>query len=145
MQLKLLANGFRLLKVGGSLVYSTCRFASTGIPWTLHCFFFLFLSDILTSVFACHVNSLTLSQNEDVVEQFLSQNASAGRHHSGFRILSCSFSSLLVHLKLQVYFEIYLTCLLASEVMSMQEFYYNIGVQQGCSSTQLIRSWIQSC
>lgn len=25
MQLKLLSNGFRLLKVGGSLVYSTCR------------------------------------------------------------------------------------------------------------------------
>ncbi|KAL2496793.1 S-adenosyl-L-methionine-dependent methyltransferase superfamily protein [Forsythia ovata] len=45
LQLKLLTNGFRLLKVGGFLVYSTC--------------------------------SLTLAQNEDVVEQFLSQTASA--------------------------------------------------------------------
>ncbi|KAH7577220.1 hypothetical protein JRO89_XS01G0223300 [Xanthoceras sorbifolium] len=46
LQLKLLTNGFRLLKVGGSLVYSTC--------------------------------SLTAAQNEDVVDQFLKQNASAG-------------------------------------------------------------------
>ncbi|KAK0591286.1 hypothetical protein LWI29_037963 [Acer saccharum] len=45
LQLKLLANGFRLLKVGGSLVYSTC--------------------------------SLTVAQNEDVVDQFLKENASA--------------------------------------------------------------------
>ncbi|XP_059641141.1 multisite-specific tRNA:(cytosine-C(5))-methyltransferase trm4b [Cornus florida] len=45
LQLQLLINGFRLLKVGGSLVYSTC--------------------------------SLTIAQNEDVVEQFLLQNASA--------------------------------------------------------------------
>lgn len=45
LQLKLLSNGFRLLKVGGSLVYSTC--------------------------------SLTFSQNEAVVEQFLSKNSSA--------------------------------------------------------------------
>lgn len=45
LQLQLLTNGFRLLKVGGSLVYSTC--------------------------------SLTVAQNEDVVEQFLSKNASA--------------------------------------------------------------------
>lgn len=45
LQLLLLTNGFRLLKVGGSLVYSTC--------------------------------SLTVAQNEDVVEQFLSKNASA--------------------------------------------------------------------
>ncbi|KAL5793367.1 hypothetical protein ACOSP7_001961 [Xanthoceras sorbifolium] len=45
LQLKLLTNGFRLLKVGGSLVYSTC--------------------------------SLTAAQNEDVVDQFLKQNASA--------------------------------------------------------------------
>ncbi|XP_020247227.1 5-methylcytosine rRNA methyltransferase NSUN4 isoform X2 [Asparagus officinalis] len=45
LQLKLLSNGFRLLKAGGSLVYSTC--------------------------------SLTTSQNEDVVEQFLSENTSA--------------------------------------------------------------------
>lgn len=45
LQLGLLTNGFRLLKVGGSLVYSTC--------------------------------SLTVTQNEDVVEQFLSQNPSA--------------------------------------------------------------------
>uniref|UniRef100_A0A5B7CB73 SAM-dependent MTase RsmB/NOP-type domain-containing protein n=1 Tax=Davidia involucrata TaxID=16924 RepID=A0A5B7CB73_DAVIN len=45
LQLQLLTNGFRLLKVGGSLVYSTC--------------------------------SLTVAQNEDVVEQFLLQNASA--------------------------------------------------------------------
>ncbi|XP_051135062.1 rRNA (cytosine-C(5))-methyltransferase NOP2C [Andrographis paniculata] len=45
LQLKLLTNGFKLLKVGGSLVYSTC--------------------------------SLTVAQNEDVVEKFLSQNASA--------------------------------------------------------------------
>ncbi|KAF3785449.1 tRNA (cytosine(48)-C(5))-methyltransferase, partial [Nymphaea thermarum] len=43
--LQLLTNGFRLLKVGGSLVYSTC--------------------------------SLTVAQNEDVVEQFLSNNPSA--------------------------------------------------------------------
>ncbi|KAJ7953137.1 S-adenosyl-L-methionine-dependent methyltransferase superfamily protein [Quillaja saponaria] len=39
LQLKLLSNGFRLLKGGGSLIYSTC--------------------------------SLTVAQNEDVVEQFL--------------------------------------------------------------------------
>lgn len=45
LQLQLLTNGFRLLKVGGFLVYSTC--------------------------------SLTFAQNEDVVEQFLSENASA--------------------------------------------------------------------
>ncbi|XP_031257593.1 uncharacterized protein LOC116115600 isoform X2 [Pistacia vera] len=45
LQLKLLTNGFRLLKVGGSLVYSTC--------------------------------SLTVAQNEDVVEQFLKENAFA--------------------------------------------------------------------
>ncbi|XP_057796199.1 multisite-specific tRNA:(cytosine-C(5))-methyltransferase trm4b [Salvia miltiorrhiza] len=45
LQLKLLINGFRLLKVGGSLVYSTC--------------------------------SLTVAQNEDVVERFLSEYASA--------------------------------------------------------------------
>lgn len=45
LQLKLLTNGFRLLKVGGSLIYSTC--------------------------------SLTVAQNEDVVEQFLKENASA--------------------------------------------------------------------
>ncbi|KAL5728998.1 hypothetical protein ACHQM5_002012 [Ranunculus cassubicifolius] len=45
LQLQLLTNGFRLLKIGGSLVYSTC--------------------------------SLTVAQNEDVVEQFLSQNPSA--------------------------------------------------------------------
>ncbi|XP_010275083.1 PREDICTED: uncharacterized protein LOC104610247 isoform X3 [Nelumbo nucifera] len=44
-KLQLLSNGFRLLKVGGSLVYSTC--------------------------------SLTVAQNEDIVEQFLSQNAHA--------------------------------------------------------------------
>ncbi|MBA0677613.1 hypothetical protein Goari_019012 [Gossypium aridum] len=43
--LKLLRNGFRLLKVGGLLVYSTC--------------------------------SLTVAQNEDIVEQFLKENASA--------------------------------------------------------------------
>ncbi|KAG6385370.1 hypothetical protein SASPL_154204 [Salvia splendens] len=45
LQLKLLTNGFRLLKVGGSLVYSTC--------------------------------SLTVAQNEDVIERFLSECASA--------------------------------------------------------------------
>ncbi|KAM4118423.1 hypothetical protein ACB094_02G201300 [Castanea mollissima] len=45
LQLKLLSNGFRLLKVGGSLVYSTC--------------------------------SLTVAQNEDVVQKFLKENASA--------------------------------------------------------------------
>lgn len=45
LQLTLLTNGFRLLKVGGSLVYSTC--------------------------------SLTISQNEAVVEQFLSRNPSS--------------------------------------------------------------------
>ncbi|KAK3183769.1 hypothetical protein Dsin_031055 [Dipteronia sinensis] len=45
LQLKLLTNGFGLLKVGGSLVYSTC--------------------------------SLTVAQNEDVVDQFLKENASA--------------------------------------------------------------------
>ncbi|XP_057951511.1 rRNA (cytosine-C(5))-methyltransferase NOP2C [Malania oleifera] len=45
LQLRLLTNGFRLLKVGGSLVYSTC--------------------------------SLTVAQNEDVVERFLMENASA--------------------------------------------------------------------
>ncbi|KAG6645564.1 rRNA (cytosine-C(5))-methyltransferase NOP2C [Carya illinoinensis] len=45
LQLRLLSNGFNLLKVGGSLVYSTC--------------------------------SLTVAQNEDVVEQFLKDHASA--------------------------------------------------------------------
>ncbi|KAL1567317.1 hypothetical protein AAHA92_02807 [Salvia divinorum] len=45
LQLKLVTNGFRLLKVGGSLVYSTC--------------------------------SLTVAQNEDVIECFLSEHASA--------------------------------------------------------------------
>ncbi|XP_057420311.1 multisite-specific tRNA:(cytosine-C(5))-methyltransferase trm4b [Lotus japonicus] len=45
LQLNLLTNGFRLLKVGGSLVYSTC--------------------------------SLTVAQNEDVVEQFLKENVTA--------------------------------------------------------------------
>ncbi|KAL3821410.1 hypothetical protein ACJIZ3_007315 [Penstemon smallii] len=45
LQLKLLTNGFRLLKAGGCLVYSTC--------------------------------SLTVAQNEDVVEQFLLQHVSA--------------------------------------------------------------------
>ncbi|ESW28164.1 hypothetical protein PHAVU_003G264100 [Phaseolus vulgaris] len=45
LQLNLLTNGFRLLKVGGSLVYSTC--------------------------------SLTVAQNEDVVEQFLKENRTA--------------------------------------------------------------------
>lgn len=46
LQLKLLVNGFKLLKVGGCLVYSTC--------------------------------SLTVAQNEDVVEKFLSQYPAAG-------------------------------------------------------------------
>ncbi|XP_027919635.1 uncharacterized protein LOC114178117 [Vigna unguiculata] len=45
LQLNLLTNGFRLLKAGGSLVYSTC--------------------------------SLTVAQNEDVVEQFLKENRTA--------------------------------------------------------------------
>ncbi|KAK2661516.1 hypothetical protein Ddye_000090 [Dipteronia dyeriana] len=45
LQLKLLTNGFGLLKVRGSLVYSTC--------------------------------SLTVAQNEDVVNQFLKENTSA--------------------------------------------------------------------
>ncbi|CAJ1942337.1 unnamed protein product [Sphenostylis stenocarpa] len=45
LQLNLLTNGFRLLKVGGSLVYSTC--------------------------------SLTVAQNEDVVEQFLKESRTA--------------------------------------------------------------------
>ncbi|PKA60562.1 tRNA (cytosine34-C5)-methyltransferase [Apostasia shenzhenica] len=45
LQLALLSNGFRLLKVGGFLVYSTC--------------------------------SLTVSQNENVVQEFLSKNPSA--------------------------------------------------------------------
>lgn len=45
LQLKLLINGFRLLRVGGSLVYSTC--------------------------------SLTVSQNENVVEWFLKEFSSA--------------------------------------------------------------------
>ncbi|XP_054810786.1 rRNA (cytosine-C(5))-methyltransferase NOP2C isoform X2 [Prosopis cineraria] len=51
LQLSLLTNGFRLLKVGGSLVYSTCSFL---------------------------LISLTIAQNEDVVEQFLKENVSAG-------------------------------------------------------------------
>ncbi|XP_010550470.1 PREDICTED: uncharacterized protein LOC104821331 [Tarenaya hassleriana] len=45
LQLKLLRNGFRLLKAGGTLIYSTC--------------------------------SLTLAQNEDVVDLFLAENPSA--------------------------------------------------------------------
>ncbi|KAG8662821.1 uncharacterized protein LOC110602005 isoform X2 [Manihot esculenta] len=45
LQIKLLTNGFKLLRLGGLLVYSTC--------------------------------SLTVSQNEDVVERFLKENASA--------------------------------------------------------------------
>ncbi|XP_058009128.1 uncharacterized protein LOC110643230 isoform X2 [Hevea brasiliensis] len=45
LQFKLLTNGFKLLRLGGLLVYSTC--------------------------------SLTVSQNEDVVERFLKENASA--------------------------------------------------------------------
>ncbi|XP_061357179.1 rRNA (cytosine-C(5))-methyltransferase NOP2C isoform X1 [Gastrolobium bilobum] len=45
LQLNLLTNGFRLLKVGGSLVYSTC--------------------------------SLTVAQNEDVVDEFLKENVTA--------------------------------------------------------------------
>ncbi|KAL7143666.1 hypothetical protein ABFS83_08G207300 [Erythranthe nasuta] len=45
LQLKLLTNGFRLVKAGGCLVYSTC--------------------------------SLTVAQNEDVVEKFLSQQPTA--------------------------------------------------------------------
>ncbi|CAN8251324.1 unnamed protein product [Cochlearia groenlandica] len=45
LQLNLLRNGFRLLKQGGSLVYSTC--------------------------------SLTVAQNEDVVDQFLAENTCA--------------------------------------------------------------------
>ncbi|XP_031478859.1 rRNA (cytosine-C(5))-methyltransferase NOP2C-like isoform X3 [Nymphaea colorata] len=53
LQLQLLTNGFRLLKVGGSLVYSTC------------------------SCRLLPLNSLTVAQNEDVVEQFLSNNHSA--------------------------------------------------------------------
>ncbi|MBA0637312.1 hypothetical protein Godav_005249 [Gossypium davidsonii] len=52
-QLKLLRNGFRLLKVRGLLVYSTC--------------------------------SLTVAQNEDIVEQFLKENASAGSINSPTR------------------------------------------------------------
>ncbi|KAK1349792.1 hypothetical protein POM88_054755 [Heracleum sosnowskyi] len=46
LRLLLLTNGFKLLKVGGYLVYNTC--------------------------------SLTVAQNEDVVEQFLLQNSSTG-------------------------------------------------------------------
>ncbi|KAK9713230.1 hypothetical protein RND81_06G013200 [Saponaria officinalis] len=45
LQFRLLNNGYRLLKAGGSLVYSTC--------------------------------SLTVAQNEGVVERFLSENSSA--------------------------------------------------------------------
>ncbi|GAB2279460.1 hypothetical protein Dimus_014099 [Dionaea muscipula] len=48
LQLRLLNNGFRVLKTGGSLIYSTC--------------------------------SLTVSQNEDVVEKFLLDNKLAELH-----------------------------------------------------------------
>uniref|UniRef100_M8AZX5 Ribosomal RNA small subunit methyltransferase F n=1 Tax=Aegilops tauschii TaxID=37682 RepID=M8AZX5_AEGTA len=50
LQLGLLTNGFKLLKTGGSLVYSTCSLSS---------------------------NSLTVAQNENVVQQFLSKHPSA--------------------------------------------------------------------
>ncbi|XP_021862224.1 uncharacterized protein [Spinacia oleracea] len=45
LQFRLLSNGFRLLKAGGSLIYSTC--------------------------------SLTVAQNEEVIERFLLENSSA--------------------------------------------------------------------
>jgi len=73
LQLKLLINGFRLLKVGGTLVYSTCRFFTFANlfplvktqPWSNFLIVFVIIS-------------LTVAQNEDVVEQFLKENASAG-------------------------------------------------------------------
>lgn len=81
LQLKLLTNGFRLLKVGGSLIYSTCRCIPQTLPLALkshtvtlyfYCFYLL-ISNFFFLI------SLTVAQNEDVVEQFLKENASAGR------------------------------------------------------------------
>lgn len=80
LQLNLLSNGFRLLKAGGLLVYSTCRFSI--------CYFFLHLlrkNTCSDSSYSCFLTlpflsiSLTVAQNEDVVEQFLKENASAGK------------------------------------------------------------------
>ncbi|VAI88183.1 unnamed protein product [Triticum turgidum subsp. durum] len=59
LQLGLLTNGFKLLKTGGSLVYSTCsscHHMTNSLSW----------------------NSLTVAQNENVVQQFLSKYPSAG-------------------------------------------------------------------
>lgn len=80
LQLQLLTNGFRLLKVGGSLVYSTCRCALLEFGRSYLSTIFGCIS-LINSCF-CFVllwNSLTFSQNEDVVDQFLLQNASAGK------------------------------------------------------------------
>nr|XP_023912013.1 uncharacterized protein LOC112023628 isoform X1 [Quercus suber] len=71
LQLKLLSIGFRFLKVGGSLVYSTCRCLSLTVSMALKT---TRPSSFLTYSFSV---SLTVAQNEDVVQKFLKENASA--------------------------------------------------------------------
>lgn len=49
LQLKLLTNGFRLLKVGGSLVYSTCRCIQSSLPMDHNITQYVCISYFLTS------------------------------------------------------------------------------------------------
>lgn len=75
LQIKLLTNGFKLLRLGGLLVYSTCRCVPYSNP------IFAKYSSLLLNLhaFTFCIISLTVSQNEDVVERFLKENASAGK------------------------------------------------------------------
>ncbi|CAN6563353.1 unnamed protein product [Malus baccata var. baccata] len=76
LQLKLLTNGFRLLKSGGILVYSTCRCLLLFAPLTFRT---LRIKDIRLyfANFRFLFISLTVAQNEDVVKQFLEGNPCA--------------------------------------------------------------------